>query len=181
MEKLFSDSEVMLNKRPTEITEQQEKDYLQKVAEEIVANGWSDNDIEDIVYDLQDISNEYSGYEIAKKLEGYRSKSSYKINTEFIEFLDFFETEKDDILKENVKEWVKAFNPKPIFKEGDCIIINNKLNFHLKEGSIMFVTGINEEEANYYIHEEKDRNGGYVLTYEKVESNCKIYNNENKN
>lgn len=174
MEKLFKDSEVMVNERPTKITEQQEKDYLNEVAEEIISNGWSDSDIEKIVYDLSDICYNDSGYEIAKKLEGYNSKASYKITTPFIEFLDDFENNKSDILRENVKAWVKAFNPKPKFKEGEKLAVDKPLYAHKDIGDVVYVTGINYEEANYYIHSDPKRNGGYVLPFEKVESNCVI-------
>jgi len=178
MEKLFPNSEVMLNERPTKITEQQEKDYLQEVAEEIIANGWSSDSVEDIMSDFEDIYNEYSGYEIAKKLESYNSSASYKIDTPFIEFLDCFESDKSDILRQNIKDWVKAFNPQPKFEVGQKLIIETQIfrgHNQGKVGSIVYITGKNEKEANYYIHEDKDHNGGYVIPYEKVESNCKIY------
>jgi len=185
MEKLFSDSEVMLNERLTKITEQQEKEYLEEVAQEIIDNNWSNSPIEKIIKDLSNISwTLNSGYKIAKELEGYSSKARYNIKTDFIEFLDDFNSNKDDIVRENVKDWVQAFNPKPKFKTGQKLIVETPLfrgHNQGKKGDVVYVTGKNEKEANYYIHENKDHNGGYVLAYEKVENNCKIYNDENEN
>ncbi len=180
MEKLFSDSKVMLNIRPTKITKQQEEDYYIGVAEEIISNQWSDSPIEKIIKDLDEISSSDSGYEIAKKLEGYSSKASYSINTAFIEFLDDFDYNKSDILRGNIKDWVKVHNPKPKLKNGQKLIIETPLFRNQKKGDIVYVTGKCDKEANYYIHEDKEHNGGYVIAYERVEANCKIYDNENK-
>lgn len=183
MEKLFSDSELMLNERPTKITEQQEKDYLEEVAEEIINNNWSNSRIEKIIKDLSNISwTLRSGYEIAKELEGYNSKASYNIDTSFIELLDDFHRNKESIVRENIRDWVKAHKPQAKFEVGQELIVETQLfrGFNQgKQGDIVYITGKNEKEANYYVHEDKDYNGGYVLAYEKVENNCKIYKYEN--
>ncbi len=179
MEKLFSDCEVMLNERPTKITEEQEKAYYERLAKEIIDNNWSDSPIERIVQDLGEISWSDSGYEIAKKLEGYTSKASYSIDTPFIEFLDDFDYNKSAILRKNIKDWVKAHNPLPKLKRGQKLIVEIPLFIGQKKGDIIFVTGMDEKEANYYVDENPDRNGGCVITYEKVENNCKIFNHEN--
>lgn len=183
MEKLFSDSEVMLNERPTKITKQQEEEYLEEVAQEIIDNNWSNYPVEKIIQDLGNISwTLRSGYEIAKELEGYNSKASYNIDTSFIEFLDDFHYNKESIVRENIRDWVKAHKPQPKFKTGQKLIIETQLfrgHNQGNEGDIVYVTGKDEKEANYYIHENEGHNGGYVLAYEKVENNCKIYNDEN--
>lgn len=182
MEKLFSDSEVMLNVRPDRINNQQKEDLYNKLAKEIILENWSNSPISKIIEDLHNISSSDSGYEIAKKLEGYSSKASYNINTAFIEFLDDFDSSKDDILRENIKDWVKAHNPFPKLKRGQKLIIEIPLFRGQKKGDIIFVTGMNEKEANYYIHENEDNNGGYVIAYERVEANCtKFKENENEN
>jgi hypothetical protein len=175
MEKLFPDSEVMLNQRPTQITKEQQENYFKEVAEEIIQNEWSSSSIERIIHDLSEISSSDSGYEIAKKLEGYSSKASYEIDTEFIEFLDDFDSNRDDILRENVKDWVKAFNPKPKFDKGQKLIVKIPLFRSNKKDSIIYVTGFDKGEANYLVHEDKEHGGGYVIAYEKVENNCVNY------
>jgi len=127
MEKLFPDSEVMLNQRPTQITKEQQDNYFKEVAEEIIQNEWSSSSIERIIHDLHQISYSDSGYEIAKKLESYPSKASYDIDTEFIEFLDDFDSNSNDILRENVKDWVKAFNPQHKFNKGQKLIVKTPI------------------------------------------------------
>lgn len=174
MEQLFSDSEVFTNVRPTKITKQQEQKYLEEVAEEIIDNNWSKSPIEKIIYDLKNISSSDNGYEIAKKLEEYNSKASYSIDSSFVEFLDDFDYNKRAILRENIKAWVNAHNPQPKFKEGQKITIESPLFRGQNKGDILFITGKNDKEANYYIHEDKDYNGGYVVAYEEVEKKCII-------
>jgi len=178
MEQLFDDSELIQKERPTKITEKQEVDYYKSVAEEILKNSWSNSDIEDIIHDLSEIGYRHSGYEIAKKLEDYRARGSYDIDTQFIEFLDDFFYHKDEILTENVKLWAKAHNPKPKLKKGQELIMEKRLNIgNEKIGQTLYVTGIDPTRACYYVHENKDNNGGYIIAYEKVESSCKIKSN----
>ena len=152
MEKLFPDSEVMLNERPTRISKEQQENYFKEVAEEIIQNEWSSSSIERIIHDLHQISYSDSGYEIAKKLEGYSSKASYDIDTEFIEFLDDFDSNSNDILRENVKDWVKAFKPQPKFDKGQKLIVEIPLFRSNKKDRIIYVTGFNKGESNYLVH-----------------------------
>jgi hypothetical protein len=181
MEKLFPDSEVMLNVRPTNITEEQEQELCVKFATEIIKSGWSSDDVEDIAKDLSNINPNYEGFEAAKSLEDYSNEAKYNIDSEFVAYLDCFNHERGELLRKNIKGWVKAFDIKPKFNKGDNLFIEKSLNFKLKKDTTIFVSGINYAEANYYLHENPQNNGGYVLTFEDVESKCKIYNNEDKN
>ena len=175
MEKLFTDAETFTKVRPTKITEQQEQDFYKEMAEEIIKGGWSNDAIEDIMKDMENISVHDSGYEIAKDLEGFSSKASYDIDTEFIGFLDDFGYHKSQILQKNVEDWVKAHNPQPKFQKGQKLIIETTLNHEKKKGAIVYVTGFSEKSACYLIDENENRQGGTVIAYEKVESSCLTY------
>jgi len=170
MEKLFTDSEPFQKERPTKITEQQEQDYYKKVAEEIIKWQWTDDDLEDVLYDVTRISANDSGYEIAKDLE--RGRASYDIDTPFIEYLDDFGYHKSQILQKNVEDWVKAHNPQPKFQKGQKLIVETTLNYEKKKGAIVFVTGFSEKSGCYLIDENEKRQGGTVIAYEKVEGCC---------
>lgn len=172
MEKLFPDSETFTKLRPTKITEQQEQDFYKAISEEIIKNGWSKSDLEDVIEDISQISSHHSGYEIAKDLEGFRSKASYNIDTPFIEFLDNYGYEKNDILRENVKAWVSAHNPQPKFKKGQKLLVSITLNHEKKKDAIVYVIGFSKEIACYLIDENPKKQSGTVITYEKIETNC---------
>lgn len=173
MEPLFKDAEVFQLERPTKATPQQLEAYYKQVAEYIIKEGWSDDDFEDVLHDVKRISEHDSGYEIAKELEGFGSKASYDIDTQFIEYLDDFGWRKRDIVEENVKAWVKAHNPKPKYSEGQKLLVQKALCRHtIPAGKILFVNGFDEAQARYVLNAEKDGNGGTLLTYEKVEANC---------
>lgn len=173
MEKLFTDAETFQKERPTKITAKQAHDFNMRIAQEIIDEGWSKSDIEDIAEDVSGISTHDSGYEIAKDLENYK-KGYYDIDTAFIEFLDDFSWKKREVLEENVKAWVLAHNPKPKFEKGQKLIVNSSLNSEKKKGAIVFVTGFSEKTACYLIDENQERAGGTVIAYERVESSCSI-------
>jgi hypothetical protein len=173
MDTLFPDSEVFQKERPTNITEQQAQDYYRGVAEEIIQNGWSKSPIEYIIEDVSEISEHDSGYEIAKELESFK-KASYRIETPFIEFLDDFGYNKGDILRENIRAWAAATNPQPKFTKGQKLIIETDLNYEQKKGTIIYVNSIYTEDACYVVDEDRERQGGYMIAYEKIESRCSV-------
>ena len=118
----------------------------------------------------------------AENLEKYSSNASYNIDTEFIEFLDDFDSNRNDILRENVKDWVKAFNPQPKFDKGQKLIVKIPIFRDTKKESIIYITGFDEKSANYLIHADEKQDGGFVVAYEKIENNClKFEENENEN
>ena len=134
MEKLFDDSETFQKERPTKITEQQENEVYSKLAKEIIKNGWCvDETEEDIIYDLKDLSMNDTGFEMAKHLEGYNMKCNYEIDTDFIYWLDDFEYRFRKVLEQNVRDWVKAINPKPLFEKGQKLIVKEFINYKLKK------------------------------------------------
>lgn len=85
---LFKDSETFIKERPTKLSEKQEAEIWQKLAKEVIDNGWSDDDIDTIIEDLQNLSMYYSGYEMAKDLEGFSSNGNYDIDTSFTKILN---------------------------------------------------------------------------------------------
>lgn len=173
--KLFADSELYQKERPSTLTDSQLKSFYKKMAKEILKNKYSESDEKDIVDDL---TNLYpfrdSGFEMAKELERWKANADYEIDSEFIGWLESLESEYDDEVQANVKDWVKAHDVKPKFDLGISLTVEIPLYRGNKIGEIVFVTGIKKETAEYYIHQDKDRNGGYVLSYEKVESNCSL-------
>lgn len=176
MEKLFNDSETYTKERPKKITEEQENTFCTNVANEIIKNGWSKSDVEDIVHDLKELELNENGYELAKRLEDFGMQGDYKIDPMFVEFLDCIGSDKNDILRKNVKDWVKAHDVKPKFSKGDCLIINESIFWKSKVGSEVYITGMKLEEGVYYVHENKDNNGGYVIPYETIEQKCTLKN-----
>jgi len=174
MEKLFDDSLLFQKERPTKITAQQEEKMYVDFAKEIIENQYSEYDEESIIEDLKELSWHDSGFEKAKKLED--GCASYEFTGDFIDWLDNMACERDYILKENVKMWVKAHNPQPKLEKGDQLKINESLSRtpDLKKDSVVYITGINMEQAYYTISSDPDKNGGYVLDFEKVESKCEI-------
>lgn len=171
MSKLFDDSELFQKERPTKITEQQKATYCAEVAKEIKERGWSDSDTESIVNDLLTINPNDNGYEIAKDLE-FDKDASYDIDSDFVSFLDDFGNGISDILAKNIEEWVAAHKLIPEFSKGQRLLIETSLNLQMKKGGIVFVTGISEKRACYWIDENENRKGGSVIPYEKVEKCC---------
>lgn len=112
-----------------------------------------------------------NGFEIAKQLEDLHP------DLELVESLDSFGSwDFDEILNGYIKKWVLENNPSNKFNVGDKIKCNSIVNSAIRGGKEYFITGINKELANYYVHEEKDRNGGYVLPYEKIDECCILIN-----
>lgn len=172
MNTLFPDSETISKHRPTKATDAQLQAFYKEYAEEIIENGWAVDDLEDVVHDVSNISSYDSGYEIAKSLEGYGSRGSYDIDTSFIEFLDDFSWRKQELLDNNVKLWAQAHNIQPKFSKGQKLIVEQGLNREYVKGCIVYVNGFSIDRACYWIDQDKERNGGTVLAYEKVEAAC---------
>ena len=179
MEKLFPDNEVMLNTRPAKITQEQEDKICTEFATEIIKSGWSSDDIEDVAKDLSNICPDYNGFQAAKSLEDSSNEANYSIDSEFVDYLDYFNHSRENLLIKNIKDWVSVFDIKPKFNKGDNLFIEKSLNYHLPKDSTIFIIGINKEQAHYYLHKNRDSTSGQVLTFEEVESKCKIHTNEN--
>jgi len=180
---LFKDSEVVTKQRPDKLSENQKAEIYNRLAQEIIDGGWSKHDISDIIEDLKGLSKNDSGYEKAKELEnGFNSKARYGIDTSFIEWLDFFDDEFSDVVRENVKTWVKAHDIKPKFEIGTQLTISRYISIapELKVGNNIYVNNIRESEAQYGVSPEKDSNLNYIINYETIESGCEVINQEHE-
>jgi len=176
MDKLFDDTLFIQKERPTKITKQQEEKMFINLAKEVIKNKYSFDGEETISEDLKGLSLHDNGFEKAKNLES-DGNASYTFDGEFIDWLDGMDYSRESILKENVKLWVKSHNPQPKIEKGTKLIINESLNFFLKDlrkDCIVYVTGVNMEQAYYTISADKDNKGGCILAFEKVEFNCEV-------
>jgi len=171
---LFNDSEVFQKERPTKPTDAQLDKFYYDSAKEIVNQGYSDSDLEDIVEDLKDLKpfND-SGFEMGKKLDR-RSHASYDLSTMFLEHLEGLEWDYRQVNENNVKTWVKAHNIQPQFPKGTKLIVKESLHWKSKTGEELYITGGNPELAVYYVNANPNENGGTVLPYELVEARCSI-------
>lgn len=172
MEKLFNDSELFTKTRPTGLTAKQASDYYNEVAQEIIDNGWSESDVEDIAFDLSKIK-DHNGYENAKTLET-DGDAYYDINSEFVEFLDSLLSNKQRLTEINIKAWVEAHDIKPIFEIGRQLqIIKTILSTTgFKKDVIVFITGHNLNLGCYLVNTENKKGSGVRLPYEIMEQNC---------
>ena len=173
MEKLFDDTLFVQKERPTQITKQQEEQMFIDLAKELIKQQYSESDEEDIVDDLKKLRFNDTGFNLAKELED-NGNCEYTFNGDFVDWLDELGYKKGRILSENVKLWVKVRNPKAKFEKGTCLKIVEAIYYKLKNDMVIYITGLKEEEAVYTVSEDKDRNGGYLVNYEKLESCCVI-------
>jgi len=171
MEKLFDDTLFIQKERPTKITSQQEEKMYLYLAEECIEQQFSSYDKKTISEDLKKLSVCDSGYEKAKDLER-NGNASYEIDGEFIDWLDWIDHKRSEILSENVKLWVKTHNPQKKFEKGTKLKIITTLNREKLSGEIIYITGFRENEACYLVDKDKNRQGGTVIPYEKIETNC---------
>ena len=171
---LFKDSEVFVKERPSKLSEKQEAEIWQNLAKEVVKNGWSTDDIDTIIEDLQGLSMSDSGYEMAKDLEYFSANGSYDIDTSFIEWLDMLDSDFDDARRENVKRWVKAHDIKPKYDIGTQLVVNEHFSRspELQVGKEVFVNGYYKNEAKYCVSNEKDSKRNVLIIYENIERCC---------
>jgi hypothetical protein len=173
---LFQDSEVFKKERPLSLSDIQKESVYKQLAEEIIENDWSDDNIEDIISDLKSLSFSNSGYEKAKELESFNAKASYSIGAEFIEFLDWFSNPFDDLIEENQRRWVSAHKIQPKIKIGQELIINERFSRakDLQIGKTIFVNGYKLETGMYLVNEKNESSSNYIVSYESIEENCKL-------
>lgn len=173
---LFPDSETFEKERPTKLTKKQETDIWQKLAKEVINSGWSDDEVDDIIEDLQNISMSDSGYEKAKDLEGFSSKASYNIDTSFVEWLDMLDSDFDDAKRENIRLWVIEHGIKPKYEKGTRLIIKEYISRspELATGKVLFINGFHENEAQYLVSNDKDSKRNLVIDYERIEQCCAV-------
>lgn len=178
MKPLFPDSETVNKERPTKITEQQEIDFYEKQAKEIIENGWSTSNTDAIITDLKELYpfND-NGYEMAKKLDdGYCKIAFYNVDTSFCEWLEFLHTEYHQVLDKNIEVWRTAHNPQPKFVKGQKLIVDITLNHEKEKGCEIFITGFLEKTAHYLVDQDPERKGGTIIAYEIIEERCSPIN-----
>lgn len=158
---LFNDSEIFQKERPVKLTEKQYDDLLTEMAREINENEWSYDDIEVIVSDLKCLYRHSNGYERAKQLEGFNCKGDYDIDADFVDWLDSFDSRYDDILEQNVKQWVKAHDIKPKFSIGDALINKGQ--------RVMYVNYVDVLQAMYGISSENGSRRNTLFKFEDIE------------
>ena len=173
MEKLINDCEVFQKDRPLTITNQQRKEVLTEVAEDILEWNLSKDSLETIIEDLDNVYDfGNSGFEMAKELEdSYDCSGSYDINSTLIELLESLDSLVDDKKRKNTSEWVKAHDIKPKFKKGDGFVLKKSPSYGFNVGEKVFITMINSERAYYCVNKIENGNGGRVVVFEKLE-NC---------
>ena len=174
MDKLFNDELLVPNVRPTKLTDQQKKKMYRDLAKDIIKNKYSDDDdVKSIAKDLKKLYSNDNGFEKAKHLDDY-GNVYYNFDGDFIDWLDGMNHKENEILKNNVRLWVRAHNPIPKFEKGSKLLINKYLNSKLTKDLIVYITGFKEDEAIYTLSDDKNKEGGYLITYELVESNCTL-------
>lgn len=180
-EQLFPSTEVFQKERPKQPTEKQKEDFYSRMAKEIIKDGFSTSDEEDIIEDLKMLHpfND-NGFEMAKDLDSHRASASYDIDSSFCEWLDWLDIEYRKINEANVKEWVKAHNPQPKFENGTKLLINETICYGLTKGMEVYITGNNTERAYYTIDANPNKQGGTCIEYEITETKCSIINQENQ-
>jgi hypothetical protein len=172
MSTLFNDSEVFQKERPTGPTEKQLEAMYAQIAQELIDDGYSEDDLATIT---EDIKNLYpfnqNGYELAKELED-NGCASYEFNAEFVEWLDWVCLRPLEIKSKNILDWVKAHNPQPKFAIGTKLYVMERLSLLLNKDQPVYIVGIDEQQACYVIHMSPTQTMGSLIAYERVESLC---------
>jgi hypothetical protein len=173
MDKLFDDTYLVENKRPTEITPQQKNELFLILAKEAVKKQFSSDSLENIADDFSHLSMNDTGFEMAKQLDdAYSSEFTY--DGEFIDFLDTFSHRRDQILQENTRLWIKAHNIQPKYAIDTSLKIVESFNRNLKKDTVLYITNIRGSDGTYVVSIDKGAQGGYIIAYERVESNCEM-------
>lgn len=161
--------------RPNKISEEQQNEFYREAAQTFIDEGWvnSDTQMNDIMNDLMWLDLWDSGYEMAKCLER-NSFIIYNINSSCVEFLESLDSERDDIIRQNVKEWVKETNPVPVYRVGDCLTLIGAINIELQPSQIVWIHSVREDTAEYVVSKEEKSNGGFIIPYEKVQANARL-------
>ena len=171
MEKLINDSETFQKDRPLTITNLQRNEVLTEVAKDIKNWNLSQDSIEQIVADLDEVyTSGESGFEMAKELDdGYNTFGSYEVGSSLVELLESLDSLVNDKKRINIQEWVKAHNIKPNLKKGDKVKLKLAPFFSFEVGDEIYINYLKEDTAHYVVDKDPNRKGGTVLEYEKLE------------
>ncbi len=182
MNTLFNDSEVFQKDRPKKLTDNQQSELYKELAQEIIDSGWSSSEVEDIVEDLKTLSRHDSGFELAKELEGFRCNADYDIKTDFIEWLDDFDSRHTEVISENEMRWVKAHSIKPAKEIGIGLLINKSISRSedLRAGCTIYINGYYEKTGKYQVWKEKGSKRNYIINYEEIDECCSFLPVNNK-
>ncbi len=157
-------------KRPIKITDEQKKEILTEVAENIIEWNISNDSIETIVDDLEGIldSND-TGFKMAKEIdESFGYAGNYKMNSTFVELLESIDSLKSDKKRINMQKWVKENNIKPKYKKGDKFTLKVSA-FRYSIGDLIYINYLKEDTAHYVVDKDPNRKGGTIVTYEDLE------------
>lgn len=193
----FMDSETFTAKRPEGLTKKQRDAVLISLAQEIVENGWvdedylnydeddyedCDDDIEDgnpygiysdIVEDLESISTTGNGYEMAKSLENNKN-CCYDIDADFVSWLEDFEYNFIRAKHENIKAWVAAHGIKPKYPVGSVFTTTKDIHKNLPAGTTLYINSIYSEYAQYCVWSERDSKRNVLVNFEDLENSICI-------
>lgn len=179
MNKLFEDTEGMVNIRPKEMSKKQKANLLNEIALEIVKEGYTtDNDSEMVLDILEELfEDDYrwgeSGFELAKEIENIGSFVDFEFNGDFIDYLDSLEHKRYNVIDNNVRLWIKAFDIKPKYAQGQKMEKGKALSRFRELPKVFYITRIKEENGYYWAHEDKERNGGWNIPFEDLELDSK--------
>ncbi len=106
-----------------------------------------------------------NGYELAKRFE---DDHHYEPDLELVETLDCVSSHYDDLIKQQTKEWVIAYDVKLDFPVGTQVIVNSP-----RSGTQGEITKHYAETAQYSVWTpdmgiEKKGIRGYIMDFEKV-------------
>jgi len=177
-QKLFKDSEIFVKERPKYLTNRQEEKLLQKFALNIIHKGYSKSNMENIMNDIQQLE-DYEAEEEANEFLEYYSEANYlsiaNIKNIFQEYL----SEKNELERQNVLQWIHAHKIRPLFHIGETIIIkSNSQNIKLTHGKKLVIENIYFDQAQYLLSD--NNHNSFVLDYEILEPIAKKYYNQNK-
>ncbi len=154
--------------RPTALTAEQAVEFYHSEAAKIIKHGFSKSSQHGVFLDLKEVDPSDTGFEIAEKLKN-NGCGQYNVDSMFVEWLEMMINEREDLLQQNVKQWVKYTNPVAKFSRGQKIALNRNFTGIGKTGAEFYITGIKQETAVYYVWEQPDNNGGYIIPYEQAE------------
>ena len=176
---MFEDSQTFTKKHPTILTDKQEEEPYRELAQEVRKNDWSDIEVEDIAKDLQELSVYNNGFRMAKRLNRI-SYGAYDYTGDFIDWLEDIYWKQKRAIDKNVKQWVKAHNITPKWEVGTKLIIKKMLsnNYMLSENTVIFITSVDEELAQYKVNTDFWIDRYYPFDYEIIEENCEVIEEE---
>ena len=177
-QKLFKDSEIFVKERPKYLTNRQEEKLLQKFALKIINRGYSRSNLGSIMNDIQELE-EYEAEEEVDEFLEYYSEANYLSATNIKNIFQEYLSEKNEIERQNILQWIHAHKIRPLFHIGEIVIINsNNQNANLTRGKKLVIENIYFDQAQYLLSD--NNHNSFVLDYEILEAIAEKYHNQNK-